>query len=84
MEEMQRKIDEARAAYRETLDDSAEVQDAAWAAYMDFFFQVSQFNKANGTKILPHFKIGVDCTSCLRSLCGFALPQGIFRSPWAR
>ncbi len=53
MEEMQRKIDEARAAYRETLDDSDEVQDAAWAAYMDVFFQVSQFNKANGTKILP-------------------------------
>ncbi len=53
MEEMQRKIDEARAAYRETLDDSDEVQAAAWAAYMDVFFQVSQFNKANGTKTSP-------------------------------
>lgn len=53
MEEMQRKIDEARAAYRETLDDCDEFQDAAWAAYMDVFFPVSQFNKANGTKILP-------------------------------
>ncbi|MBA4026961.1 MAG: hypothetical protein C0473_01830, partial [Cyanobacteria bacterium DS3.002] len=54
MEEMQRKLDQARAKFHSAVNngDQAE-QDSTWAAYMEVFFQVSQYNKAHGTKILP-------------------------------
>ncbi|MDQ5937109.1 MAG: hypothetical protein QG574_4468 [Cyanobacteriota bacterium erpe_2018_sw_21hr_WHONDRS-SW48-000092_B_bin.40] len=54
MEEMQKKLDQARAKFHAAVNhgDQAE-QDAVWADYMQVFFQVSQYNKAHGTKILP-------------------------------
>lgn len=52
--EMQTKLDQARAKFHAAVNhgDQAE-QDSTWADYMQVFFQVSQFNKAHGTKILP-------------------------------
>ena len=54
MEEMQKKLDQARAKFHAAVNhgDQAE-QDTVWADYMNVFFQVSQYNKVHGTKILP-------------------------------
>ena len=54
MEEMQKKLDQARAEYHAAVNRGNEAEeDSTWAYYMNVFFQVSQYNKAHGTKILP-------------------------------
>ncbi|MBP9811514.1 hypothetical protein KBF38_24645 [bacterium] len=54
MEEMQKKLDQARAEYHAAVNRGNEAEeDSTWADYMNVFFQVSQYNKAHGTKILP-------------------------------
>ena len=54
MEEMQVKLDQARAQFHQAVAaNDQDQEDAAWANYMNVFFQVSQYNKAHGTKILP-------------------------------
>ncbi len=54
MEEMQKKLDQARAEFHAAVKRGNEAEeDSTWADYMNVFFQVSQYNKAHGTKILP-------------------------------
>lgn len=54
MEEMQNKLDQARAKFHAAVNSGNQAEeDSTWADYMDVFFQVSQYNKAHGTKILP-------------------------------
>ena len=54
MEEMQKKLDQARAEFHSAVNRGNDAEeDSTWADYMNVFFQVSQYNKAHGTKILP-------------------------------
>ncbi|MDP3508062.1 MAG: hypothetical protein Q8T09_08740 [Candidatus Melainabacteria bacterium] len=54
MEEMQKKLDQARAKFHAAVNRGNEAEeDSTWVEYMNVFFQVSQYNKAHGTKILP-------------------------------
>jgi hypothetical protein len=54
MEEMQIKLDQARAKFHRAVEtNSQEQEDAAWANYMDVFFQVATYNKIHGTQIRP-------------------------------
>ena len=54
MEEMQNKLDQARAKFHAAVNSGNQVEeDSTWANYMQVFFQVPQYNKAHGTKILP-------------------------------
>jgi hypothetical protein len=54
MEEMQKKLDLTRADFHAAVNRGNEAEeDSTWADYMNVFFQVSQYNKAHGTKILP-------------------------------
>ncbi|MBP9092083.1 hypothetical protein KBI23_13735 [bacterium] len=54
MEEMQNKLDQARAKFHAAVNNGNQAEeDSTWADYMQVFFQVSQYNKAHGTKILP-------------------------------
>ena len=54
MEEMQKKLDQARAEFHAAVNRGNEAEeDSTWADYMNVFFQVSQYNKAHGTKMLP-------------------------------
>jgi hypothetical protein len=54
MEEMQNKLDQARAKFHAAVNSGNQAEeDSTWADYMQVFFQVSQYNKAHGTKILP-------------------------------
>jgi hypothetical protein len=52
--EMQTKLDQARAKFHAAVNSGNQAEeDSTWADYMDVFFQVSQYNKTHGTKILP-------------------------------
>ncbi len=54
MEEMQVKLDQARAQFHQAVEANDQAQEeATWANYMNVFFHVSQYNKVHGTKILP-------------------------------
>ena len=52
MEELQEKLSQARAEFHQAVaDEDADLEDAAWAKYMDLRFEMVQYKKTNNLPV---------------------------------